>query len=196
MKAAAILMATAVVLSACGGDSGLDAPAINSVVITGNQTIAVGEAVQLTAIARDVNGLAVPNAKITYVSSSAAVVSVNPTGRIIGVSPGSASITASSGGFSSSPYAITVTSGSVAVVVTMQANTFTPSQLTIRAGQSVLFDFPADQHNVIFSGGAGKPADIQTTSNKAVTVAFPTAGTFLFVCNLHPGMNGTAIVNP
>jgi plastocyanin len=186
----------AVLVSACSGDGGLDAPAINSVIITGNQTIAVGEAVQLTATARDVNGLAVPNAKITYVSSSAAVVSVNSTGRIIGVGPGSASITASSGGFSSPPYPITVTSGSVAVVVTMQANTFTPSQLTIRAGQSVLFDFPADQHNVIFSGGAGTPANIATTSKRAVTVLFPTAGTFPFKCDLHPGMNGTAIVNP
>jgi len=29
-----------------------------------------------------------------------------------------------------------------------------------------------------------------------LTVQFPTAGTFPFVCNLHPGMNGTAIVNP
>ena len=195
MRAAAILM-TAVFVSACGGDSGLDAPLINSVTITGKQTIAVGEAVQLTATARDVNGLAAPNAKITYATSSAAVVSVNSTGRIIGVSPGSASITASSGGFSSPQYPITVTAGSVAAVVTMPANTFAPSQLTIRAGQSVLFDFPADQHNVIFSGGAGKPADIQTTSNRAVTVQFPTAGTFPFVCNLHPGMNGTAIVSP
>ena len=195
MRAAAILVAVAV-LSACGGDGGLDAPTINSVIITGTPTIAVGEAVQLTATARDVNGLAVPNAKITYASSSAAVVSVNATGRVIGVTAGAATITASSGGVSSPPYPITVTSGSVAAVVTMQANTFTPSQLTIRAGQSVLFDFPADQHNVIFSGGAGKPADIPTTSNKAVTVVFPTAGTFPFVCNLHPGMNGTATVTP
>ena len=40
---------------------------------------------------------------------------------------------------------------SVAAVVTMQANTFTPSLLTIKVGQSILFDFPADQHNVIFA---------------------------------------------
>ena len=184
------------VLSACSGDSGLDAPTINSVIVTGNSTIAVGEAVQLTATARDVNGLPIPNATIAYASSSAAVVSVNSTGRMIGVAPGAATITASSGGVSSPPHPVTVTAGSVAAVVTMQANTFTPSQLTIRAGQSVLFDFPADQHNVIFSGGAGKPADIQTTSNKAVTVVFPTAGTFPFVCILHPGMQGTATVTP
>src|SRR3954462_9741738 len=114
MRAAAILMAMGV-LSACSGDGALDAPAINSVIITGKQTIAVGEAVQLTATARDVNGLAVPNAKVTYVTSSAAVVSVNSTGRIIGVGPGAASITASSGGFSSPPYPITVTAGAVAV---------------------------------------------------------------------------------
>ena len=194
MRAAAILMAV-VALSACGGNAGLDAPSIGSVVITGNQTISVGEAVQLTTTARDVNGLTVSGARITYVSSSAAVASVNTAGRVIGVGPGSATITASSGGMSSPPYPITVTAGAVAAVVTMQANTFIPSQLTIRVGQSILFDFLADQHNVTFSG-TGKLNDIPTTSNQSVTRVFATAGTFPFECTVHPGMRGSITVNP
>ena len=195
MRVAAL--AALVVLSACGGDNGVNAPTVGSVIITApKQTIAVGDPVQLTTTARDVNGVPISGAKITFASSPTTVVSVNSTGRVIGVSAGAGTIAATSGGVTSPPFAITVTAGAVAAVVTMQANTFTPSLLTIKVGQSILFDFPADQHNVIFSGGAGKPADIQTTSNRAVTVQFPTAGTFPFVCNLHPGMNGTAIVNP
>jgi len=196
MRSTAILTAL-VGLSACAGEGALDAPRVGSVDLTAPKTtIAVGEAVQLSAFARDVNGLAITNAKFTYTSSASAVVNVNASGRAIGVAPGAATITATSSGFVSPPLAIGVTAGSVAAVVTMQANTFTPSQLTIRVGQTVLFDFPADQHNVIFAARTGKPADIPTTAGQAVTRTFGTAGTFPFDCTLHPGMSGQVIVNP
>lgn len=196
MRAAAILTAM-VVLAACGKDNPAS-PSVFTVIVTApKQTIAVGEAVQLTTTARDVNGVTITNAKITYMSSSGTVLSVNSTGRVIGVGPGSAAITATSSGLASQPFSITVTaSGSVAAVVTMQANTFTPSQVTIRVGQSVLFDFPADQHNVVFAARAGKPADIPITSGQSVTRAFTTAGSFPYDCTLHPGMSGSVIVNP
>ena len=140
--------------------------------------------------------MTIGGAKITYAASPAGIVSVNTTGRVIGVAIGSAQVTATSGGQSSQPFPITVTAGSVAGVVTMQANTFTPTQLTIRVGQSVLWDFPADQHNVMFQNRTGKPNDIPTTSGQQVTRTFATAGTFPYDCTLHPGMSGTVIVNP
>jgi plastocyanin len=197
MRAVAIL-ASMVLLSGCSGTDNPTSPSVFTVIVTApKQTIAVGEAVQLVTTARDVNGVTIPNAKITYTTSAGTVLGVNTTGRIIGVAPGTANITATSGGLASLPFVVTVTaSGSVAAVVTMQANTFTPAQLTIRVAQSVLFDFPADQHNVIFAARTGKPADIPTTSGQSVTRVFGTAGTFPYDCNLHPGMSGSVIVNP
>lgn len=191
----AVLIAAACLLSACGDDG--SSPDILTVTLTApKQTIAVGEPVQLTAVARDVNGLTIPNVPLTYTSSAPTIATVNASGRVLGVAQGSANITASTGVVSSQPLTFTVTTGSVAAVFTMQANTFTPAQATIRVGQSVLFDFPADIHNVIFQQRTGKPADIPATSGQAITRTFGTAGTFPFDCTLHPGMSGTVIVNP
>jgi plastocyanin len=195
MRMAAIVGAV-LVLTACGaGDPA--SPSVFSVIITApKQTIAVGEPVQLTTTARDVNGVTIGGAKFAYTATPAGVISINATGRAIGVATGTAVVTATSGGQTSLPFPIQVTAGSVAVVVTMQANTFTPTQATIRVGQSVLYDFPADQHNVIFAQRTGKPADIPVTSGQSVSRTFGTAGTFPYDCTLHPGMSGQIIVNP
>jgi plastocyanin len=182
-------------LTACGSDPA--SPSVATVIITApKQTIAVGEPVQLSTAARDANGVTIGSAKFTYAAVPGGVVSVSSTGRAIGVAQGSAAITATTGGVTSQPFLITVTSSSVAAVVTMQSNLFSPAQVTIRVGQTVLYDFPADQHNVIFANRTGKPADIPVTSNTQVTRTFSTAGTFPYECTLHPGMNGTVIVNP
>jgi hypothetical protein len=96
MNRAALLAAT-ILLAACSSDP-TSVPVLLSVTITApKQTIAVGESVQVTAIARDVNGVTIPAAKFTYTTSPTSVLSVNASGVVTGVAPGTASITATSG---------------------------------------------------------------------------------------------------
>jgi plastocyanin len=192
----ALLLAATVAVMACGSDNPSSPPVLTVGLTAPKVTIAVGEPVQLTATARDVNGVTVTDAKFTYTSSAPTIVNVNGDGRIIGVAAGSASITATSGGIVSPPLAIAVTATSGVAVVTMTNNTFTPFTTTIKVGQTVAFDFPPLAHNVIFANRTGKPADIAATQSVTVSRVFGTAGTFPFDCTLHPGMSGQVIVNP
>lgn len=107
MRRAAIL-AAAMFATACKDNP--SSPSVLSVTITApKQTIAVGEAVQLTTVARDINGVTVANAKIAYTASPTTVLEVDGTGRVVGRAQGLGSITATSGGQSSAPFPITVT---------------------------------------------------------------------------------------
>jgi uncharacterized protein YjdB len=106
MRRAALLAAT-ILLTACSSDPA--SPPLLSVVITApKQTIAVGETVQLTAIARDVNGLTIPTAQFTYTVSPPSVLDVSASGLVTGVAVGTGTITATSGTVTSPPFSLTV----------------------------------------------------------------------------------------
>jgi len=77
--------------------------------------------------------------------------------------------------------------------VAMPGFSFVPFTTTIRAGGRVVFDFPAESHNVIFERVTGAPTDIQETVNLKVTRTFPVAGTFPYDCTIHPGMSGVVV---
>ena len=106
MRRAALLAAT-ILLTACSSDP-VSAPILTVVITAPKATIAVGESLQLTTIARDVNGVTIPNAKITYAASPTSVISVNETGLVTGIASGAGSITATSGNVSSQPLSVTV----------------------------------------------------------------------------------------
>jgi len=77
--------------------------------------------------------------------------------------------------------------------VSMPGFSFVPFTTTIRAGGRVIFDFPAESHNVIFERVAGAPTDIQETVNQRITRTFAAAGTFPYDCTIHPGMSGVVV---
>jgi len=106
MRRAAILAATMFVTACTDNPAGV--PVLTVVITAPKQTIAVGEAVQLTTVARDVNGVTVANAKIAYTASPTSVLEVDGSGRVVGRAPGVGSITATSGGQTSQPFVITV----------------------------------------------------------------------------------------
>ena len=72
---------------------------------------------------------------------------------------------------------------------------FAPSPLNVAAGGTVTFAFGSVGHNVFFHATPGAPADIPgTNANASVTRTFPTTGTYVYDCHLHPGMTGTIVV--
>ena len=72
---------------------------------------------------------------------------------------------------------------------------FTPNSITVPVGSSVTFAFGAVAHNVFFDNApAGAPANIGDKSNASVTLTFNSAGTYVYNCHLHPGMQGTVVV--
>src|SRR5689334_1275364 len=73
---------------------------------------------------------------------------------------------------------------------------FGPATLTVNAGETVTFSFGSVAHNVFFDQQAGAPADIDgLNANVSVQRIFTTPGTYHYTCHVHPGMQGTVMVN-
>jgi len=91
----------------------------------------------------------------------------------------------------------------VKYLVIAQANSFSPSTLTVGAGATVYWlnmDNPGGQdpeiHNVIISSLNVHSSDLPPIPNSgAFSYTFSTAGTYSFFCSYHPGMTGTITVS-
>ena len=110
------------------------------------------------------------------------------------------------------PPAATATTGGgggAAATITMGQFSFTGDSATIKAGQSVTFDDPANGggiHDIVtgsngqFSAASGAPSAFASASGVnfspgvSQTVVFATAGTYTFTCTIHPSMHATVTV--
>ena len=73
--------------------------------------------------------------------------------------------------------------------------TFTPTTLSVNAGDAVTFAFGSVPHNVFFTQQTGAPADIAgNNTNVSITRTFARAGTYAYTCHIHPSMLGTIVV--
>ncbi len=93
--------------------------------------------------------------------------------------------------------AVTETEAAALRVVTVEANAFSPNDVTIREGGTVRFSFQGTAHNIIFTEQPGRPENIETLlANTVEERDFPVAGTFSYTCGDHRNMTGTVTVAP
>jgi plastocyanin len=88
--------------------------------------------------------------------------------------------------------------GASAATVDIKSFAFGPASVTITKGQSVRWTNSDGTPHTVTSGAAptkdGK-FDNQVANGGSTTIAFDTAGTFAYFCNIHPTMIGTVVVN-
>ncbi len=76
--------------------------------------------------------------------------------------------------------------------VGMTPSSFTPAQLTIEVGETVTWNNTDSMLHTVTSDDGLFDANVQPGAS--FTYTFDTAGTYTYVCTLHPGMNGTIVV--
>ena len=204
MSKVRVLMVTALAgMMACGGGGGDGGGGTGPQVFTtfsvdpSSVTVLVNGTQTLSATAKDQNNAAMGGLSVSYSSNNTAVATVSQSGVVTGVSVGTAKVTATGtiGSVSkTSDVNVSVTvPGATASVTATASDQFNPSTATITKGGTVTWTFAA-LHNVIFDGGAGVPTNIGDTSSGSVSRTFTTSGSFPYHCTIHPGMNGTVVV--
>src|SRR5579862_2894774 len=70
---------------------------------------------------------------------------------------------------------------------------FSPATITVKAGSTVVWtNDDSIQHDVTFNGGGIVSGAMN--HNDTFSHTFPTAGTYHYICSIHPFMHGTVIV--
>ena len=104
-----------------------------------------------------------------------------------------ATLLAACGSSSNSNASSSIEAKNAAAVVELKNNAFKPSTVTIRSGQTVLWEFNDGGivHNVTGDGYRSKDMGSGTYSHK-----FTSSGTYHYQCTIHSGMTGQVIVTP
>lgn len=79
--------------------------------------------------------------------------------------------------------------------VTTPGTSFSPAEVTVRAGATVQWDISGATHNVTFGSAAPPGGSIpDTRPGSSATRTFPTAGSYPYTCTRHDGMTGRVVV--
>ena len=72
---------------------------------------------------------------------------------------------------------------------------FSPTRVTIKVGQTVVWKNTTDAAHTVTSTTAGWTYDKKLNLGKSLQLTFKKAGTYRYKCSFHPGMVGTVIVS-
>ena len=90
---------------------------------------------------------------------------------------------------------LAITTAGVVMVGAGAKNAFSPSTVTIQAGQGVTWNWVTGFHSVISDSAPKAFADSPTQASGQFIAMFPTAGTFPYHCGVHGTMmSGTIVV--
>lgn len=161
-------------------------------------TVAPGNAVTLSAVAKDQDGDTLIGAgPASFSSDNAAIADVSADGIVTAAAPGLARITASL-----TADGVTKTgTATVTALVALQnagvlapATTFEPAIANMRPGGVVIWSFGSVVHDVVFTT-PGAPENVPAFAGGFASRTFPTSGTYSYECTLHPGMTGVVQVH-
>lgn len=94
----------------------------------------------------------------------------------------------------SSPAATAPVAGSA---VTIQNFAFAPTSLKVKAGTTVTWtNKDTDAHTVTSSGSGGPLHSAPLTTGATYRYTFTKAGTYAYLCTIHPFMTATVVVTP
>lgn len=83
-------------------------------------------------------------------------------------------------------------------VVQVANMTYAPSTITVRAGDTVTWNFDdrGVTHDVVGVGAAKSVLRSRLMQTGTFTYTFTEPGTYEYTCSLHPDMTGTVVVTP
>jgi plastocyanin len=187
----------------CGGDGIVsDTPVLTTLEVTPATaalfTVAPGNAVTLSVVAKDQNGLTMSGlGSATFSSDDGSIASVGADGTITALAAGTAHITAAltAGGVTKSAIAtVTAQVAPASASVTTPQLAFLPDAVDVQAGGAVTWTFGSTAHTVTFTT-AGAPADVPPLYGAAASRTFPNNGSFSYHCSIHPQMTGIVRVH-
>jgi plastocyanin len=185
----------------CGGDGGSGPGGGFTVEVTPATatlfTVAPGNAVTLSVVAKDQDGQVMVGAgSPSFSSDNGAIATVSNDGTITAVATGTARVTASVTAGGVTKTATTTVTAQVAPAnagVVAPGLAFQPATGNVQAGGTVTWTFASIAHDVTFN--AGEPADVPALQNGSASRTFPNHGDFSYRCSIHPLMTGVVHVH-
>jgi len=186
----------------CGNSAGPGSSVLTTLEVTPAGTtlftVAPGNAVTLSVVAKDQDGLTMVGVgPPSFSSGNVAVADVSAEGTITAVAAGTARITASltvGGRTRTGTTTVTAQVASANAGVVAPAIAFQPATLDLQAGGTVRWTFESIHHTVTFTT-AGAPVDVLELHDGSASRTFPTHGTFEYHCSIHPVMTGVIHVH-